>query len=133
MYSIPLHIKETSKLPYNSYYFFLTHLYLIYTCSNLYLYSDKQMWVAAVPVGATGKQLNSTFHCRDTTAYKVMLLLCSTYSSLCMYCLLIVYHDSYYIYVKYPFMYAFIHSFQHHRIYQHVTITITPSFLTRRN
>ena len=40
----------------------------------MYVYticSDKQMWVAAVPVGVTGKQLNSTFNCRDTTAYKV--------------------------------------------------------------
>lgn len=29
------------------------------------------MWVAALPVGVNGKQLNSTFQSRDTSAYKV--------------------------------------------------------------
>lgn len=40
--------------------------------------SAKQMWVAAVPVGATGKQLNSTFSSRDTVAYKVGTVPCET-------------------------------------------------------
>lgn len=29
------------------------------------------MWVAALPVGISGKTLNSTFQSRDTNAYKV--------------------------------------------------------------
>lgn len=36
-----------------------------------YCTRDKQMWVAAVSTGVSGKSLNSSYQHRDTAAYKV--------------------------------------------------------------
>ena len=44
---------------------------IILTMEYIYCNRDKQMWVAAVSTGVSGKSLNSSYQHRDTAAYKV--------------------------------------------------------------